>query len=264
MAYIENGTYDVSINGNEITIGEVTLSVPVLFYYNVTGFTVNDEAIGDSITIDGDVNIKAVYTAKAAAEMTITYTGCSNAETSVSGGPIDSAWDELITVTTDGANTNTEWRNQRQGCWLRRNIHLPYDTDSSCYLPAGWRRAVAAINLMTYDSTRMVSKIVASYDLPEGATYVSGGIINKNDTSAGATVENNKVTYEYLMAAIGTSAQKYARTQTSDSQQFVFDISRKTDVSFVTGAIAFVTYELGGEEFTVYSDEVSYMAYTKA
>ena len=128
----------------------------------------------------------------------------------------------------------------------------------------GEEKAVAAINYMAYDSTRMVSKIVASYDLPEGATYISGGIINKNDTTAGATVENNKVTHEYLMASVGTSAQKVARTQTSDSQQFVFDISRKTDISFVTGAIAFVTYELGGEEYTVYSTEVSYMAYTKA
>ena len=267
VGFVENGTYDVSINRSYgLEIGEKTFKAKQYAFYTLTGYEINGEVIttGEfkTITINADVEIHAQYEPVSLA--TINFDGCY--ETKNQGaGSIQAPFDQKLEITADGATASTAWyttdsNNKKTLIGYGKTITTRVTGNATISKENANEAAPSvALEYFAYGSHKPnTTTVIGSYYLPDGCEFVEAGFVLKTDrTTTGYETQNNYSGATTLNAQQLTTANAtgvFKATGIADTNQFMFNISRTADSHFIMGARTYLKYRQGGELKTAYSD----------
>ena len=267
IGYIENGTYDVSLNrSGGIEIGSKTFKSKQYAFYTLTGFEINGEVYTasdfKSLTVNGDFDIYAQYEPVSLA--TINFDGCYEVK-NPNANSINAPFDQKLEVSANDATDTTAWyvtdtSGKRTLIGYGKSITTRV-TDSATISKenANAAQPSVALEYFAYDAHKPnTTTVIGSYYLPEDCEFVEAGFVLKTDrTTSGYETQNNysgatTLTEEQLTTANANGVFKVSGI--ADTNQFMFNISRTADTHFIMGARTYLKYRQGGEVKTAYSD----------
>ena len=262
MLPIPADTYSISSVDNVITFTQVlpeeseetpavyTLRTQAATFYNVSDYLVNGESIlGTELVLSEDITINPVYTVKSGKSMTVTYTGCYNVyNPDTIGRTIDTKWDDKITVTAEGAGNSTAWYNNGELVAFGEEYVFRASQTAVITCSTETNTGVAGLNRFTYGGTReRTVTCIGSYYVPEGATGLETGVLYMTSSSPTATFDRD------TLIAQGSGVVKRVTPNHTDSNQFVYNITRTKNTAFSIAMVVYITYTYGGNEVTTYS-----------
>lgn len=247
---LENGsaTVDVSVRDNSITIGNVTMTAPSVSFYNVSGFTMNNEAVTDrQYTITADTYISVTYEPAKLFNIKCDATCIPDKTTA--------QWDDKVTVTAVNGSETTQWyvNGVLVGYGTKYVFRANQNVSITCKNEEVTLTPTAAVSRLSYNSPidRTIT-VVGSFNLPDGYTLVETGVLLKTSAVNNKDAVNNVENYNLESG----NAKKFVATNyTKDTHQFTVNVySSKLYKDIYLGAVAYLTYEdANGNENTVYS-----------
>ena len=268
VAYVDNRSYEAAVGEDgTLTLDETVIQANSYPLYDFAGFYINDEfyAAGEvkNLTVTDDFDIYPEYTPKK--YVTVNFENCYDNKNKGSDS-ISAQWDQKLCLRTEDADESTAW--YFTDAYGNKSL-INYGKMAEFYVSgAGTITAqtenvpdepVVSVNYFTYEGYRdNTATAVCSYYLPEGCTFVEAGIILKTDTTTNVTASTDNYSgyVNFDEDALTTQSEKgvfksYAFT---DTNQYIFNVSRTIDSEFIMGGRAYLTYERFGETYTVYSD----------
>ena len=277
VAYVKKGTSTVSIKNSSITLtngdSKTTLTAPSYSFYNVSGFTVNDLPVSDgsSVEINDTTVIRPIYDVKDRFTVLLdTNVKTNKGET----GSVEKGWDERITVTADDANENTQWLYQYKksdGLYSEAEVigygkTVSLQVTQSCkisYKNGQTAQPQVSMDYVSYNVYKPKTiTAVGRYYLPENCTKVRAGVILKtSNQKKGATNKpswvdlSNKDNYKIT----NKSGVFEATSFVNGTNQYAINFYSSSDYqTMYIGAVAYLTYTDGTNEYTIYSDIARY------
>ena len=237
---------EVTVDGYSITIDNQTIKAPKLAFYNISEFRVDNVIVGNSMVVNGDINLVAVYEpTEAKYSITTDETCTSNVSTAY--------WDQKVVVTAVDGNANTKWivNGEVVGYGATYTFRASTDVTIKCVNETEATPTATVLDLGYGSIREKTISAVCSYYVPEGWTVVETGALLKtsavNDTSAVKDIAN--------YTGSKANAKKFVATNVvKETNQFVINVSSSKEYTELhMGAVAYVTATKDGQTQTFYS-----------
>lgn len=265
IAYVERGSYAVTIQDVTVKIGENQFVAQKPAFYNVTGFMFNGVEIknGDTVEIDSDSEITPIYTPM---RPLMIERADKSSDIMINGNASYQAkWDEIIKLTGVDTTENTIWyiNGKVVGYGREYSFRATKECNVAYSNVETQKQAIARIDYFTYgDYREKTAAVVCGYSIPDDCTIVKTGVLMKTDRTTPFDSTSNPyigattLTEDWWTAAVQGTSGNYTTEKQISTNQYMICVSRTADTSFIMGAVAYIVYEDSqGETHTAFSEQ---------
>lgn len=252
IAYVERGSYAVTIQDVTVSIGTNQFVAQKPAFYNVTGFMLNGVEIqnGDTVEIDSDSEITPIYTPMS---VLMIERADKSSDIMINGNAsYEAKWDEIIKLTGVDTTENTIW--YIDGKVVGYGREYSFRATKACNVAysnvEAQKQGIARIDYFTYGEYReKTASVVCGFTLPEDCTVVETGVLMKIDrttefaSTSNPFVGDTTLSSDWWTEALENGTGKFKTDNRTTTNQYMISVSRTADTSFIMGAVAYVIYE---------------------
>lgn len=247
--YVDDNT-EITLSGSKISYNSSSYTIDKLPFYQITGYTINNEVASDKYIVTSDIEIKPIFTPTKEIVITLA-TDSIKFKNDVSSRQKTVKWDDRITVVAD-----SEMMWYVDDVPVAKGNTYTFRASTSITITAtpveqATETPKSIVNYAQFDSENKKAIITVSNYQSQNYQIAEQGIIFGTSKNANAKFDKQLII---------DKGKKYVANKTTDTgDQFSFSLTFDANTSVKTLCIvSYVKYV--GQSEPVYSDEVTYVS----